>query len=117
MPGLLAVDPSRFTRVFAESGAIDFAPVTRRVLRPARAGGLHRGAPVCLGGAVGFHVDAECPWDHANAHRLAAAPAQHWAAGLGFGDRDDDVQHQLHAPEQDRAAVVGEAVVAAAPKA
>jgi len=39
------------------------------------------------------------------------------AAGLGFGDRDDDVQHQLHAPEQDRAAVVREAVVAAAPKA
>jgi len=96
VPGLLAGDPSRFARVFADSGAGDFAPVTRRVLRPARAGGLHRGAPGWLGGAVGLHVDLECPWDDATAHRLAAAPAQHGAAGLGFGDRDDDVQHQLH---------------------
>jgi len=64
-----------------------------------------------------LHVDAECPWDDANSHWLAAAPAQHGAAGLGLGNRDDDVQHQLHAPEQGLAAVEGEAVVAAAPKA
>jgi len=86
-------------------------------LPPARAGGLHRGAPGCLGGAVGLVGYLECPWDHADSHWLAAAPAQHGAAGLGFGDRDDDVQHQLHAPEQGLAAVVGEAVVATAPKA
>jgi len=32
-PGLLAVDPSRFARVFAESGAVDFSPVAERVRR------------------------------------------------------------------------------------
>ena len=114
---MLAVDPSRFRQVFAESGARDFLSVARRVLRPARSGGLHLGGPGGLDGAVGFHVDAECPWYHANAHWLAAAPAQHGAAGLGFGDRDDDVQHQLHALERGLAAVVGEAAVAIAPKA
>ncbi len=31
--GLLAVDPSRFARVFAESGAVDFSPVAERVRR------------------------------------------------------------------------------------
>ena len=61
--------------------------------------------------------DLECPWDQADSHRLAAAPTQHGSSDLGCGGRDDDVRHQLHAFEQDLAAVVGEAVVATAPKA
>jgi len=65
---------------------------------PARAGGLHLGAPGCLGWAVALVGDLECPWDQADSHRLAAAPAQHGASGLGCGGRDDDVQqHELHA--------------------
>ena len=114
MPGEFVFDPSRFVRVFAESGAGDFSPVAERV--------RHRRGRVVYTLALRVAWAGLSPWSviwnvRGTTRIRIGWPQRQHSTGRLAGWRDDDVQHQLRAFEQDLAAMVGEAVVATAPKA
>jgi len=112
--GGFAVDPSRFARVLAESGAVDFSPVAERVRRRRGRVVYTEALRVVWAGLSPWSV----VWNVRGIRRIRIGwPQRHYSTGRLAGGRDDDVRHQLHAFEQDLAAVVGEAVVATAPKA
>ena len=104
-------------RVLGDFDTSDSASVAGRDDHRRGFAGLHHRVPrrPCLRSrAVDRH---ELPRHATNPHRVPAAPAQHRPASSGLCRHDHDTQHQLHASQQRLAAVVQQAVVAAAPKA